>query len=147
MTTYQDEDPRPMRKGRAGLVIMLLAGFVFVGSVVIKPAQPEPTDVVAAAAAPMVEAVQAPAGETTVPEQAGDIAAAAVEGAGDAAREASPIDWAMIGSAVTFLIGAIGALAGVFFGWRNDRREERLAELHAREIEMEINRLRSLQAA
>ncbi|HYE44364.1 MAG TPA: hypothetical protein VEA44_01185 [Caulobacter sp.] len=127
-------------RGRAALVVMALAGLVFVGSAAIKPSQALPTDPVAAAVDPVIAAV-----ETAPAESApADIATAAVAGVSAAAEEASAIDWAMIGSVLTFVFTGIGAVAGVVFGWRNDRRKERLADLRARELELEIERLRAI---
>jgi hypothetical protein len=130
-------------RGRFALIIMALAGLVFVGSVAIKPNQMEVTDPIGAALDPVVEAVQT----TTTMEAPTDVAVAAVEGATDAAEEASPVDWAMIGSALTFLFTGIGAVSGIIFGWRNDRRRERLASLREKELVLEIERLRGQVAA
>lgn len=120
--------------------VMALAALVFVGSAVVKPTQPIETDPVAAAVEPVTQIMDSNPG-VIVP---GEIAAAAVDGAGEAAQEASPIDWAMIGSALTFLFTGLGALSGLVFGWRSDRRKERLAALRERELELEIARLRAV---
>lgn len=135
---YAREDRAP--PGKTAFVVMVLAGLVFVGSAAIKPSQALPTDPVAAAVEPVAKAVEASVAQ---PAPA-DIAAAAVEGATAAAEEASAIDWAMIGSVLTFVFTGLGAVAGVVFGWRADARKERLADLRARELELEIQRLRAV---
>jgi hypothetical protein len=143
MERLETEETGRRPRGRLVLVVMALAGLVFVGSAAIKPSQAVPSDPVAAAVEPMAAVVH----DTPAEAAPGEIAAAAVEGAGDAAQEATPIDWAMLGSAATFLLSGVGALAGLVFGWRNDRRGERLATLRARELELEIARLRGMGAA
>lgn len=127
-------------RSRSALMMMALAALVFVGSAAVKPGQALQTDPIAAAVEPMSAAIES-SPDALVP---GDIAAAAVEGAGDAAEEASPIDWAMIGSALTFLFTGLGAISGLVFGWRSDHRKERLAALRERELELEIARLRAV---
>jgi hypothetical protein len=127
-------------RGRTALVVMALAALVFVGSAAVKPGQALQTDPVAAAVEPVTAAIEN-SPDLLVP---GDIAAAAVDGAGEAAQEASPIDWAMIGSALTFVFTGLGAISGLVFGWRSDRRRERLAALRERELELEIARLRAV---
>ena len=127
-------------RSRAALVVMALAALVFVGSAAVKPGQALQTDPVAAAVEPVTAAIES-SPDILVP---GDIAAAAVDGASDAAQEASPIDWAMIGSALTFVFTGLGALSGLVFGWRSDHRMERLAALRERELELEIARLRAV---
>lgn len=127
-------------RGHVAPAVMALAALVFVGSAVVKPGQTLRTDPVAAAVEPVTAAIEA-SPDTLVP---GDIAQAAVDGAGEAAQEASPIDWAMIGSALTFFFTGLGALSGLVFGWRSDRRKERLAALRERELELEIARLRAV---
>eukprot|EP01030_Chromulinospumella_sphaerica_P017422 gene17422-17250_t len=127
-------------RSRTALVVMALAALVFVGSAAVKPGQALPTDPVAAAVEPVSAAIESNP-DVLVP---GDIAQAAAQGAGDAAQEASPIDWAMIGSALTFLFTGLGAISGLVFGWRNDHRKERLAALRERELELEIARLRAV---
>ena len=126
--------------GRSALVMMALAALVFVGSAAVKPGQALQTDPVAAAFEPVSAALDS-SPEALLP---GDLAVAAVEGAGQAAAEASPVDWAMIGSALTFVFTGLGALAGLVFGWRSDHRMERLAALRERELELEIARLRAV---
>lgn len=142
---YAESARAPRRRG--ALIIMALASLVFVGSAAIKPGQIERTDPLRAAIEPVVEAVQAAPPEQGAAETAAAAAQGAAQGASDAAQEASPVDWAMIGSALTFLFTALGALSGVVFGWRNDRRRERLAELREHELTLEIARLRGLGAA
>ena len=123
-------------RSRTALVVMALAALVFVGSAAVKPGQALQTDPVAAAVEPVSAALES-SSDIFVP---GDIA----QGAGDAAQEASPVDWAMIGSALTFLFTGLGAISGLVFGWRNDNRKERLAALRERELELEIARLRAV---
>ena len=114
---------RAAPRGRTVLVVMALAGLVFVGSAAIKPSQLQPTDPLAAAVDPVVQAVERSADQPA----AADLAVATVEGVTAAAEEASPIDWAMIGSVLTFVFTGLGAIAGVVFGWRADQRKERLS--------------------
>ena len=133
--------PHQAQRGRrTAPVVMALAALVFVGSAVVKPGQALPTDPVAAAARPVTQALESNP-DAIAPAE---VAAAAVEGAGEAAQEASPIDWAMIGSALTFVFTGLGAISGLVFGLRNDRRKERLAVLRERELELEIARLRAV---
>ncbi len=146
MSVAASAETRRGPRGRLGLAVMALAGLVFVGSLAMKPAQIETTDPLAVAVEPVVQAVEAaPAQDGAT--ATGEIAAAAIEGAADAAQEASPIDWAMVGSALTFVLTALGALSTLIFTWRSDRRYERLTELRARELELEIDRLRAAGAA
>ncbi|MBX3481022.1 MAG: hypothetical protein KF842_11535 [Caulobacter sp.] len=142
---YAESARKPRRRG--ALIIMSLACLVFVGSVVIRPAQQEETHPLQAAIDPVVEAVQAAPIEEGPAETAVAAAQGAAQGAADAAQEASPIDWAMIGSALTFIFTGLGAISGLIFGWRNDRRRERLAELREHELRLEIARLRDQVAA
>ncbi|NBU28070.1 MAG: hypothetical protein EBS42_07620 [Caulobacteraceae bacterium] len=146
MSMAANAETRRGPRGRLGLAVMALAGLVFVGSLAMKPAQIETTDPLAVAVEPLVQAVEAaPAQDGAT--ATGEIAVAAIEGAADAAQEASPIDWAMVGSALTFVLTALGALSTLIFTWRSDRRYERLTELRARELELEIDRLRAAGAA
>jgi len=146
MSVAASAETRRGPRGRLGLAVMALAGLVFVGSLAMKPAQIETTDPLAVAVEPLVQAVEAaPAQDGAT--ATGEIAVAAIEGAADAAQEASPIDWAMVGSALTFVLTALGALSTLIFTWRSDRRYERLTELRARELELEIDRLRAAGAA
>ena len=146
MSVAASAETRRGPRGRLGLAVMALAGLVFVGSLAMKPAQVETTDPLAVAVEPVVQAVEAaPAQDGAT--ATGQIASAALEGATDAAKEASPIDWAMVGSALTFVLTALGALSTLIFTWRSDRRYERLTELRARELELEIDRLRAAGAA
>ncbi len=127
-------------RSRTALVVMALAALVFVGSAAVKPGQALPTNPVGAVVDPVTAAIES-SPDLLIP---GAIAQAVVDGAGDAAEEASPIDWAMIGSALTFVFTGLGALAGLVFGWRSDHRMERLAALRERELELEIARLRAV---
>lgn len=127
-------------RGTFAPMMMGLAAVVFIGSAAIKPTQPLETDPVAAAVEPVTQALEANP-DMIAPAE---IATAAIDGAGEAALEASPIDWAMIGSALTFLFTGIGAISGLVFGWRSDHRKERLAALRERELELEIARLRAV---
>lgn len=127
-------------RGRLAPAVMALAALVFVGSAAVKPNQSLETDPVAAAVEPVTAAIDS-SPDAILPTE---IAAAAVEGAGQAAEEASPIDWAMIGSALTFVFTGIGTISGLVFGWRSDHRKERLAALRERELELEIARLRAV---
>ena len=146
MSMTANSDPERRSRGRLALLVMAMAGLVFAGSLAMKPAQVETTDPLAVAVEPVVQAVEAaPAQDGAT--ATGEIASAALEGAADAAKEASPVDWAMIGSALTFLLTALGALSTLIVTWRSDRRYERLTELRARELELEIDRLRTLGAA
>ena len=70
--------------GRSALVMMALAALVFVGSAAVKPGQALQTDPVAAAFEPVSAALDS-SPEALVP---GDLAVAAVEGAGQAAAAA-----------------------------------------------------------
>ena len=135
---YVEQARAPKR--RTAPVVMALAALVFVGSAAVKPGQALPTDPVAAAVEPVTAALESTP-DVVAPAE---IARAAVDGAGEAAREASPIDWAMIGSALTFVFTGLGAISGLVFGWRSDRRKERLAALRERELELEIARLRAV---
>lgn len=135
---YATQTETPKR--RTAPVVMALAALVFVGSAVVKPGQALPTDPVAAAVEPVTQAIESNP-EAIMPTE---VAVAAVEGVGEAAQQASPIDWAMIGSALTFLFTGLGAVSGLVFGWRSDRRKERLAILRERELELEIARLRAV---
>lgn len=141
MTAMSEENRKGPPRGRTALVIMGLAALVFAGSLAIKPAQVIETDPLATAAAPVEEALAAaPPGEAPPPAE---VAAAAADGLAQAGEEASAIDWAMIGSAATFVLSGLGAIFGIVFGWRADRRKERLARLRERELELEIARLRA----
>lgn len=137
--------PQPARRrGRTAPVVMALAALVFVGSAAVKPGQDLPTDPIAAAVEPVTQAMEGDPDAIAPGERLGEVTAAAIEGAGEAAQEASPIDWAMIGSALTFVFTGLGAISSLVFGWRSDRRRERLAVLRERELELEIARLRAV---
>jgi len=141
MMAMNQDNERPAPRGRTALLVMGLAALVFAGSLAIKPAQVIATDPLATAAAPVEDALAAvPEGEAPPPAE---VAVAAADGLVQAGEEASAIDWAMIGSAVTFVLTGLGALFGIVFGWRADRRKERLARLRARELELEIARLQT----
>lgn len=127
-------------RSRTALVVMALAALVFVSSAAIKPGQALPTDPVAAAVEPVSAALES-SPDVFIP---GDIAAAAAQGAGEAAQQASPVDWAMIGSALTFVFTGLGAISGLVLGWRGDHRMERQAARRERELEREIARLRAV---
>ena len=135
---YAVQTGRPHR--HVAPAVMALAALVFVGSAAVKPTQSLETDPVAAAVEPVTAAIEA-SPDAIAPAE---VAAAAVEGAGEAAQQAYPVDWAMIGSALTFVFTGLGAVSGLVFGWRSDRRKERLAVLRERELELEIDRLRAV---